>query len=516
MLRNRYALGWLCLSLVPCAFSQQGGGSLTAFQQALQRDGFDMRQGSTMVVDAWASYCGGFVPTASFNNKGAPYVTLSVPKLTGDASPSTQPFAYQLRPEEAVVMIGLTPPPEAFFSYEPYVLRKEYPQVIPIDLRTQPIVGCEGDPTHCLDVFTSLGDSVNLATINTTGPTPFNRPMVLIFTADQGTDARIRAALQTADYPTSIVNTLVIPASMLKLGVGPFSDQFGVLARNAQWADPAAGQAYLDSLKSSNSPVSVFRVTPRSPSALNPFPAPRLRIRGTGKTEMDLMGKLDELRQVIIASNPGSEVTEYIMSPRSYDGYDYLQRAARADGDTRDALYLGVGYNADRSDSINLTLDPDKNEYLVVYGANHSATGKATYMNINIYASRTTETLPDGSTRTVDPQLALASVFDTSLVGTAGDYLQQPDPANDLLYAYKIKWSCDTGEAHCLSLSAGAADCKRRLVLGKDTLLAIVARSYLEPATKVGPAFTEILYDRVLKFTFPVSDSQDSYRTGHR
>lgn len=502
MPRNRYlALGWFCLSLVPCAFSQQSGGSLTAFKKALDSDGLDVRQGSTMVLDAWALYCGGVVPNAYFNNKGAPYMMLTVPKLTGDVSPPTEPFTYQLRPEEAVVMIGLTPPPEAFFSYQPYVYRKEYPQVIPVDLRTPPIVGCQGDPSHCLDVFAGLGDSVNVATINTTGPTPFNRPVVLILTADQGTDAHIRAALRRSDYPESIVNTLVLPASVLKLGVGPFFDQVGLLARNAIWADPAAGQAYMGSLKSSNSPLSVFRVTPRTPSALNPFPAPRLRIRGTGKTEADLMGKLGDLRQAIIANDPGSSVTEYVMAPpRGQDLYDNLQRAARGAGDTRDALYLSMGSNADRSESMNLTLDPEKNEYLVVYGANHAATGKATYMNINVYARRTTETLPDGSTRTVDPRLALASIFDNSLAGTAGDYLHQPDPATGLLYAYKVKWSCDTREAHCMSLSAGVADCKRRLVLGKDTQLDIWTRSYLEPATKVGPASTEVLYDRVLKF----------------
>jgi hypothetical protein len=503
MIRNRYyALVWLCLSVVPCALSQQGG-SLTAFTKSLNSDGFDVRQGSTMVLDLWGLYCGGVIPNAVFNNKGVPYVAVSVPRLTGDVAPPTQPFTYQLGPAEAVVMIGLTPPPVAFFSYQPYVIRKEYPQFIPSELRTPPIAGCQADPAHCLDVSTSLGDSVNVATIHTTGPTPFSRPMVLVLTADQGTDARIRGALRAADYPPSIVNTLVLPASLLKLGIGPFSDQIALVARYAKWADPATGQAYLDSLKSSNSPISVFRVTPRNSPAPNPLPAPKLRIRGTGKTEMDLMGKLGELRQAIIASNPGSNVTEYIMAPRYYDGYDYLQRGARAYGDTRDALYLSAGYHADRNDGINLTLDPDRNEYLIVYGVNHSGTGKATYMNINIYASRTTETLPDGSTRTEDPRLALASIFDTSLAGTAGDYLHQPNPSNDLLYAYKIKWSCDPREAHCLSLSADVADCKRRLVFGKNTQLLIATRSYLEPATKVGPAFTEILYDRVLKFSSP-------------
>ncbi len=81
MPRNRYfALGWICLSLVPCAFPQ-GGGSLTAFRKVLDSDGFDVRQGSTLVLDAWSLYCGGLVPGAAFNNKGAPYVTVSVPRF---------------------------------------------------------------------------------------------------------------------------------------------------------------------------------------------------------------------------------------------------------------------------------------------------------------------------------------------------------------------------------------------------------------------------------------------------
>ncbi len=65
------------------------------------------------------------------------------------------------------------------------------------------------------EVVVTAGDAVNNATVKTIGLTSFNRPVALIFTPDQTTDARVRAALQRAVYPAAIINTVVFPASML-------------------------------------------------------------------------------------------------------------------------------------------------------------------------------------------------------------------------------------------------------------------------------------------------------------
>ncbi len=40
-----------------------------------------------------------------------------------------------------------------------------------------------------------------------------------------------------------------------------------------------------------------------------------------------------------------------------------------------------------------------------------------------------------------------------------------------------------------------------RLNIDANTLLGVIFRAYLEPATKVGPALPEMLYDRVIKFS---------------
>jgi hypothetical protein len=124
-------------------------------------------------------------------------------------------------------------------------------------------------------------------------------------------------------------------------------------------------------------------------------------------------------------------------------------------------------------------------EFLMLYGVNHVATGKATYMNTNIYASETAK-------------LILGGIDDRKFRDTATPYLPAGEPAADLLYAYKISRGCG-GESNCLQLAV--PDGCTRLTLDASTLLGVFTRIYLEPETKVGPALQEILYDRVIKFS---------------
>jgi hypothetical protein len=488
------------LSLVPCAFAQQAGQDhrgQARFRDALAQDGFNVQQGSSMSLDMWQQYCDGVTSSAKYNNKGAPYLTAVVPRLSGDASQI--PYTFQLRPDEAIVFIGVTPPPVTYFSYQPYLLTKHYAQPVPADLLTPPIQACGGDP-HCLDVGTSLGDTVNVATIKTNGPDPYSAPMVLIFTPDQGIEARVRSALQKAGYPPTIVNTIAFPTSLVNLGIGQGHDLFMILGRNAKWlngaAGEAAGSAYMNSLNTPNSPVSVFRVTPKVFSAadLKPLPAPELRVRGTGKTEMELLGKLDEIRDRVISQyiNLGYVVAaEYTSGPGGYDGYDFIQQMRRAYLDCRDTIYVGAGADA-FPNNLNYDIRLTDNELLVIYGVNHTATGKASYMNLNAYAKPS--------------QLAIGSIFDTDFAQSADAFLPG-DPAASLLFAYKISWQCGD-EPFCLQMSSG--DCAGLQLDGPEhaadranTQLAFATRSYLEPATNIGPAFTEVVYHRMIKFSLP-------------
>jgi len=452
-----FVITYIVLLLTPCSFADRAGqdhGSLARFQNELRQDGFDVTPGKADVwnmVAEWCAYTPGVDSAWYFNNQ--PYLQFKVPK---SAKSEQLNAVFQMREDEAIVVIGQTPPPARYFSYTPFLSSRVYP-----DGRRQ--------------VLATLGDSANNATIKTIGNTPFNAPVVLIFTPDQGTEARVRGALHRAGYPAAIINTLVFPASMLKLGYGDAADELRIVPRAAIWQDQAAGDAYMK-----NPPFTVFRVTPRTQATAKPFATPQLRIRGTGHTEMDLMNKLEELRQGIIDANPGMAVTDVMTTPTLYEGYDYIQRGANPFGDGRDCFYVTAGYAPEMGVTEPVTLADD--EFLVIYGPNHVATGKATYMNINVYSG-------------AEGKLPLGSLDDRDFPDTAAPYLSG-DPAADLMFAYKVSRSCGE-EPNCLPLKAPCS----RLTVDASTLLGIGIRTYLEPATKVGPVMPEMLYDRVMKFS---------------
>lgn len=451
------------LLLAPQAFAQRAGQdpfALARFQDALRHDGFDVTPGAVVDWNLAAEWCANTpgVDTALYFNI-EPYLQVKVPESA--RAPKQLNAQFKLDPREAVVLIGLTPPPEKYFSFTPYLWSRVYP---------------DGSRK---EVMATLGDSVNVATVETVGPTPFNAPVALIFTPDRTTEARVRAALRHSGYPAAIINTVVFPASMLHLGRGETADLLTIGIRNAIWADSTAGSDYVN-----NPPLKVFRVTPRTQADADAFPAPPLRIRGTGHAEMDLANKLDELRQGLIAANPGLHATDITLIPMCYEGYDLIQRGLELCGDSRDAFYVGAGIP--EYDPINRITLAD-GEFLMIYGPNHVATGKATYMNINVYASETAK-------------LTLGAINDQNFTdkGTATPFLSAGDPAADLMYAYKISRDCG-GEANCLQI-APPEGCTR-LNLDSDTLLGVFTRIYLEPATRIGPAMPEILYDHVIKFS---------------
>ena len=278
---------------------------------------------------------------------------------------------------------------------------------------------------------------------------------------------------------------------MLNLGDGNSADEFQITLRTALFEDSTAGDRYM---RGAAADLRILRMTPHTPAAADPFPMPRLRVRGTGESEMRLMNKLGELRAGIIAANPGLFAADFLSSSEAaaYADYDFLQREIKAAGGSRDAFFLSAGWMMPLSYANDvITLADD--EFLMVYGVNHAATLKTTYMNINLYATgRKVNGTPEP-----EANAFVGGISDGALPGTATDYLRAGDPDAKLMYAYKVSRSCGKGEANCLPLTAPCP----RLTLDSSTVLGLYFRMYLEPVTKVGAAMSEILYDRVIKFS---------------
>ena len=130
---------------VPCVFPQQAiqdRKALAKFKIALEQDGFDVNAGGVDVWNLAADWCDnkpGVTSAIYFNNQ--PYLQFLIPKSTQE--PDQLSRTFQLQEDEAIVIIGLTPPPAKYFSYTPFLASKVYP-----DRRRSQILA-------------SLGDSVN-------------------------------------------------------------------------------------------------------------------------------------------------------------------------------------------------------------------------------------------------------------------------------------------------------------------------------------------------------------------
>jgi hypothetical protein len=433
----------------------------------------------------------GALPSAYGNNPTTKYVIYFVPPAPGyeveeritqitstlGVSGNTTPF-WNLRPDEAVVFVGRTPPECRYFSYDNFIMHRTI-----------------GGERRWL--FANVADTVNNLVIKTEGTSdgqtgnPFNQTTVIIITADRGIDQRIRAAAQSAGYSDDIINTQVLPSVVLNMGVENDSDTFAAFLRPALFNDTQAGDDYIN-----NTPATVFRLTPNNTTELDPYDYPELRVRGTGETEFELMDDLEELRSAILNKYNESNATELPTSQAVPVGSDAIQRGINGVGPTNDADYLWTANQTISSPTppfFNtseyypfvrdpaITLGNDTDEFIIVYGVNHVTTGKATYSNFAVYGA--------------DVWNGVRAITDEDFNGSAEEYL--PDNPNaKYLYVYKLARNCSEDDQYCYEVPYGGGFHGIDL----DKPLVIIWRAYLENSTKTGPSYSEIVYDRTIKF----------------
>ncbi len=449
---------------------------IDAFKAALTASGYTVKEWTYGKVDVAKLVCLNALGSGYGNNAGGSYLS-----ITDNSQGVSVASEFQLNPNDAIVLIGHTPPPVAYFSYRSYLFKRQY----------------EGESDR-RTLFASLGDTVNNLTIKTEGtlsantgdtqknnltadaektaaigPDPYNQAVFIVSTADKGVDAQVRTLAMSAGFSPDIMNTDVIPSSVVKLGKGNDFDSFVFLNRITL---PAYGHTQeLDDYMQNPGMTVLYLSQPSSTTPLDPFPTPLLRVRGTGMTEADLMPSLEELKKAIIDKYPGYVATELTTQVWLNEWLDGIQRKANLLGEIRDTSYLRT------TEDFQLKDDPD--EFLVIYGVNHQATGKATYSSFVVYQE--------------DKELGVSSVNSPVFTGSAAGYIPNNDNA-PYLYAWKAARNCGS-DTQCLKIAlpdylqpCDSVDLSQNLF--------VAFRAYLEPATAVGPNPSELLYDRVIMF----------------
>jgi len=450
---------WLAGQSPDMARGKVGGGDVQALKDSLEKDGFTVQLGGLKTMNVYDLVDAGILFSCNGNNPGAPYKAYVLPPEPGQTLPNffadttNMSIATRLRPDEAIVFIGKTPPECTYYSYQYFQYYHYYPMA-----------------GKFRKTFANVGDTLNFMTLRTNGSGPedsFGKAAIIISTADKGIDQRIREAAESAGYPQEIMNTEVLPPAMLRLGTDKHDDALIFLHRIYSFKNPQAGSAYMNNLSGI-----VLRITPNESASLDPYPVPKLRVRGTGNTsELDLMPALNDLRQAILKKYGLANATELPTHLWLTEGYDAMQRGINVIGVTRDTVYLN---------STLFILREAPGEFLIVYGVNHAASGKAIYSNLGIYGLR----LENG----------VVAVNNSMLAGTAEEYL--PDnPGAKYLYVWKLARHCDNA-SFCTEVPYGQ---KSRGVELNETAF-IGFRGYIEKETAVGPDNREMAYDRGILF----------------
>ncbi|WP_028323321.1 hypothetical protein [Desulfatirhabdium butyrativorans] len=414
-------------------------------------------------VDVACLVCNGYLPSGYGNNAGALYLSVVDQYPAQNGSVINAPKDMKLKANDAVVIIGKTPPPMAYFSYTGFVFDRYNAD----------------DPNNRLVIFSSLGDTINQYRVHAADPrNPFNQDIVIILTADQKTDATIRYALVEMGIDPSIINTYIIPSSVAKMGKTEEADTFVFLQRVFLPENKAEFDSYLNT---ASQWAQVFYLSFPDQSSLRPFLMPEMKIRGTGKTEVDMMPALDRLESTILANHPGYQAKKLETGIWLNEWLDGFQRGVNLLGECRDTTYL-------RTPDFSL----DSDSFLMVFGVNHEATGKATYSNFSVYQA--------------EMELGIAGKNSREFADSADGYdLGQYNSLTRYLYAYKIARNCNN-ETNCLPVNTvpTTASCPFSngcpfVDLKGDLFLGF--RAYVEPETGVGPYWYEILWDRAILFT---------------
>ena len=103
-----------------------------AFRAALEHAGFIVQSGDTQVSDAFELVEANVLASASGNNAGQLYKRLDVPGPPGPGgTPGTAANGiFNLRPGEAIVWAGPTPPRGDYFSFTPFLWVRSYQSIL--------------------------------------------------------------------------------------------------------------------------------------------------------------------------------------------------------------------------------------------------------------------------------------------------------------------------------------------------------------------------------------------------
>lgn len=451
-----------------------------ALKTSLETAGFTVQQGSFYELDTIKEASEGRLMSCFGNNAGSSYMVFQLPN-SPDQEVANPPFLpqgwqYKLRQDEAIVLITPLPPQCKYYSFTNYLMFTEVKDGK--DYSAEKSFFTTGDETTGIyhPIFGSIGDPLNMQRIQHDGDSPYGSTAAIVISANQTVTDTVITQLHEAGYDDSMINVMEIPEMTYKMGLEKGDDTFCFLGRISQPEDQDAYEQYLSSLAEDSI---VYRITPTEEISSAPYDNAVVTPRGTGRHESADMDQaeehLSEIRSAMIAQYQDEYDYEELKSDIAVpEGLTAYFNDTNSLGDNRDTTYLMTP---------DFTFNSDE-DFVVVYGVNHTLTGKAQYSNAVLYAR---------------PMLnGVSSVYDSLFEGSADAYLEDGCEDSDQYYVYKL---ARTEMDEYTAVVEYSTDNEKGKFYGVDngSPMLMAFRAYLDE-TGTGASYNELIYDRTIVF----------------
>lgn len=447
-------------------------------ESELKHRGYDVARGSTKLFTiADCQYAVTVLGNCMGNNPAAPYIMPTMPLWPDEfvdeglrgvlgPLPNDNWATHRMDKREAVLVVGMLPPPARYFGFQTYVFSRaeKLNTLDQIYLATQSDQVMHGLLFSVLPrnksrvlVFSSIGNSINNVTIERQSGAAFNQRRAFVISTDKGmaqemTDAIVRARLSDKE---DVFNEPVSP-SLLRLGMRAEADDFMTIIRYAQPDDEVGAEAWRR-----ERPIAVLRVRDRNANATEPWPMP-VYDRKIARSELGLSDNVSALVAAIKQQwgQPGASVGPFVSLQLSVDliGQHCLARPMNCLGDNQDTDY-----------QLSPTVIPDDKTVIAVAGTLGTATGNATYVGLSVNRMADLTAIANASDKDVQGS---ASQFSNAVANT------------DKLYVQYFARNC-TGIFHCLTITED--------MVPKGASIKIIQRNYVVPGTARGPDPTQLV-----------------------
>ncbi len=423
---------------------------------ALQASGYKVQQGE-ITKENLIDFClAGYTSNANGNNVGVPYLGMQLPPPPNMDSLFSVPLNYNLNADEAVVLIGKTPPECKYYGYRSYLMNRLY-NFPPSVTRTK--------------INASLGDLTSLYRMRPDLPldSMFGRKIALIMAGDSLVAMHIKNTIlaSTPEIAAADIFFDIIPSEgMFIFGTDPKADWLNFAHRISLFKDTAAQSNYVN-----NPPLEILRITPQKAPQQALFKLRSFLPRTCGTNEFYLLPDMELLEEAIYNTyHTNYEMIWLKPNPWVIEGFSAIQQGLDALGDNHDALYITTSQFQFR-----------ENDLVLVYGVNHTLTGKSVYTNANIYGTKYMAGY-GGITNTMMEKSARQFVADTVIANQLFTYVfaRHAIPGNPYVY---IVPSDTNGTLEGINVNDTAE---------------MGFRLYVNTLTKIGPDPLEVILDQTV------------------